>query len=46
MPSTMRLLSRLAIMAGLVFAVLWGLANLVEPVNREMVINVPIAGQK
>lgn len=42
MPSTMRLLRRVAIAAFLVWAVLWGLATFVSPVDREMVIAVPV----
>lgn len=46
MPSTMRLLRRVAIAALLVWAVLWGLATFVDPVEREMVIAVPIEAAK
>jgi hypothetical protein len=41
MPSLIRFLTAVAILAGLVFAGLWSLANLVEPQPREMTVTIP-----
>lgn len=41
MPSLIRFLAVLAILAGLVYAGLWSLANLVEPRPREMTVTIP-----
>ncbi len=42
MPSTFRLLRNLAVLGGIVFAVVWALATFVEPTPREMTVTVPI----
>lgn len=42
MPSTIRLLGRLAAAAAMIWAGLWLLATLVDPVPREIVVNVPL----
>ena len=42
MPSTLRLLARVAVAVALAWAGLWLLATLVDPVPREIVINVPV----
>jgi hypothetical protein len=41
MPSLIRFFTVVAILAGLVFAGLWSLANLVEPQPREMTVTIP-----
>jgi hypothetical protein len=41
MPSLIRFFAVVAILAGLAFAGLWGLANLVEPQPREMTVTIP-----
>jgi len=41
MPSLIKFLAVLAILAGLVFAGLWSLANLVEPQPREITVTIP-----
>ena len=41
MPSLIRFFAVVAILAGLVFAGLWSLANLVEPQTRDMSVTVP-----
>lgn len=41
MPSLIRLLAILGILAGLGYAAMWSLANLVEPQPREMSVSVP-----
>jgi len=41
MPSLIRFLTAVAILAGLVFVGLWSLANLVEPQPREMTVTIP-----
>jgi len=41
MPSLIRLLAILGIIAGLGYAAMWSLANLVEPHPREMSVSVP-----
>jgi hypothetical protein len=41
MPSLIRFLAAVAILAGLAFAGLWGLANLVSPQPREMTVTIP-----
>lgn len=41
MPSLIRFLAVVAILAGLVYAGLWSLANLVEPQPREMTVTIP-----
>jgi hypothetical protein len=40
MPSLIRFLAAVAVLAGLAFAGLWALANLVEPQQREMSVTV------
>ena len=40
MPSLIRFLAVVLVLAGLVFAGLWALANLVEPQQREMSVTV------
>jgi len=40
MPSLMRFLTVVAILAGLVYAGLWSLANLVEPQPRDMTVTI------
>jgi hypothetical protein len=42
MPSTIRLLGRLAAAAAMVWAALWLLATLVDPMPHEIVVNVPL----
>ena len=42
----MRLLRRIAILAVLVWATLWGLANFVDPVSRDMEIAIPVDAAK
>jgi hypothetical protein len=42
MPSTIRLLARAAVAVALVWACMWMLATLVDPVPREIVVNVPV----
>jgi len=42
MPSTLRLLARVAVAVALAWTGLWLLATLVDPVPREIVINVPV----
>jgi len=41
MPSLIRFLTVVAILAGLGFAGMWSLANLVEPEPREMTSTIP-----
>lgn len=41
MPSLIRFLFAIALLAGLVYAGLWALANLVEPQPREMTETIP-----
>ncbi|MCW5682140.1 MAG: hypothetical protein KF794_13340 [Xanthobacteraceae bacterium] len=41
MPTLFRLLLVLGLIAGTGYAVIWSLANLVEPTPRPMTINVP-----
>jgi hypothetical protein len=41
MPSLIRFIVAVAVLAGLVFAGLWALANLVEPQPREMSVTIP-----
>lgn len=41
MPSLIRLLTVLGILAGLAFAGIWALANLIQPETREITITVP-----
>lgn len=41
MPTLIRLLVSLAVLAGLIYAGLWWLANRVEPDTREITITVP-----
>lgn len=41
MPSLIRFLTIVAIIAGLSFAGMWALANLVEPQPREMTLTIP-----
>jgi hypothetical protein len=41
MPSLIRFLAVVAVLAGLAFAGLWALANLVEPQPREMSVTIP-----
>lgn len=41
MPSLIRFLAVIGILAGLVYAGLWTLAHLVEPQPREMTITIP-----
>ncbi len=41
MPSLIRFLAVIGIIAGLVYAGLWALAHLVEPHPREMTITIP-----
>jgi hypothetical protein len=42
MPSTIRLLVRALVLAGLVWCGLWALATFVDPPPREIVVNVPV----
>jgi hypothetical protein len=41
MPSLIRFFAVVAILAALVFAGLWSLANLVEPQTRDMSVTIP-----
>ncbi|HEY7457799.1 MAG TPA: histidine kinase [Xanthobacteraceae bacterium] len=41
MPSLIRFIAAVAVLAGLAFAGLWTLANLVEPQPREMSVTIP-----
>ena len=41
MPSLIRFLTVVAILAGLSFAGMWALATLVEPQPREMTLTIP-----
>ena len=41
MPSLIRFLAVVAVLAGLAFAGVWALANLVEPQSREMSVTIP-----
>lgn len=41
MPSLIRFLAVLAVLAGLGYAGLWALANLVDPSPREMTVTIP-----
>lgn len=41
MPSLIRFFTVVGILAGLVFAGMWSLANLVEPETREMTVTIP-----
>lgn len=41
MPSLLRLLAVLGILAGLVYAGVWSLANLIQPETREITITIP-----
>jgi len=41
MPSLIRFLAVIGILAGLVYAGLWALAHFVEPHPREMTITIP-----
>ena len=41
MPSTFRLLRKLAFLAALVFAGVWALATFVEPDSREITVPIP-----
>ena len=41
MPSLIRFLAVIGILAGLVYAGLWTLAHFVEPQPREMTITIP-----
>lgn len=41
MPSLIRFLVIVGILAGLVYAGLWALANLVEPQPRDMTVTIP-----
>jgi hypothetical protein len=41
MPSLIRFLAVIGILAGLVYAGLWALAHFVEPQPREMTITIP-----
>lgn len=41
MPSLIKFLVVVAILAGLGFGALWALANLVEPQPREMTVTIP-----
>ncbi len=41
MPSLIRFLVVVALLAGLGFGALWALANLVEPQPREMTVTIP-----
>ncbi|WAC29115.1 hypothetical protein [Ancylobacter sp. SL191] len=42
MPSLIRLLVILGVIAGIGYGAMWALANLVEPMPREMSVNVPL----
>ena len=41
MPSLIRLLTVLGILAGIVFGGIWALANLIQPQTREITITIP-----
>lgn len=41
MPSLIRFFTVVAILAGLVFAGMWSLANMVTPQQREMTVTIP-----
>lgn len=41
MPSLIRFIAVVAVLAGIVFAGLWSLANLVKPQPREMTVTIP-----
>jgi phage shock protein PspC (stress-responsive transcriptional regulator) len=41
MPSLIRLLTVLIILAGLGFGGIWALANLIQPQTREITITIP-----
>jgi hypothetical protein len=41
MPSLIRFLAVVAVLAGLFYAGLWSLANLVEPQPRDMTVTIP-----
>ena len=41
MPSLIRFLVVVALLAGIGFGALWALANLVEPQPREMTVTIP-----
>lgn len=41
MPSLIRLLTVIGILAGLAYGGLWALANLIEPQTREITITIP-----
>lgn len=41
MPSLIRFLVIVAVLAGVGFGALWALANLVEPQPREMTVTIP-----
>jgi hypothetical protein len=41
MPSLIRFFAVVAVLAGLVFAGMWSLANLVKPQPREMPVTIP-----
>lgn len=42
MPSLIRLLVILGVIAGIGYGAMWALANLVEPTPREMSVTVPL----
>jgi hypothetical protein len=42
MPSLIRFLVVVVVLAGIGFGALWALANLVEPQPREMTVTVPV----
>ncbi|MDX6806506.1 histidine kinase [Terrihabitans rhizophilus] len=46
MPSTFRLLRRLAVILSCTFLLIWALATFVEPQPREMVVTVPIDAER
>jgi hypothetical protein len=41
MPSLIRFLAVIGIIAGIVYAGLWALAHFVEPHSREMTVTIP-----
>ena len=41
MPSLIRFFAVVAVLAGLVYAGLWSLANLVQPQARDMSVTIP-----
>jgi hypothetical protein len=41
MPSLIRFFTVVAVLAGLAFAGIWSLANLVQPQPREMTVTIP-----